>query len=65
MNGNPLTPDHGAPVRIIVPGWGGTASIKWVTEIRITNKRVWTRVNTKGEAYIGPDLCRARTWPRR
>ena len=54
MNGNPLTPDHGAPVRIVVPGWGGTASIKWVTEIRITNRRVWTRVNTKGEAYIGP-----------
>lgn len=54
MNGNPLTPDHGAPVRIVVPGWGGTASIKWVTEIRITNKRVWSRLNTKGEVYIGP-----------
>ena len=54
MNGNPLTPDHGAPVRIVVPGWGGTASIKWVTEIRVTNKRVWSRLNTKGEVYIGP-----------
>jgi DMSO/TMAO reductase YedYZ molybdopterin-dependent catalytic subunit len=54
MNGNPLTPDHGAPVRIVVPGWGGTASIKWVTEIRISEKRIWTRLNTKGEVYIGP-----------
>jgi sulfane dehydrogenase subunit SoxC len=54
MNGNPLTPDHGAPVRIVVPGWGGTASIKWVTEIRITDKRIWSRLNTKGEVYIGP-----------
>jgi DMSO/TMAO reductase YedYZ molybdopterin-dependent catalytic subunit len=49
MNGNPLTPDHGAPVRVVVPGWGGTASIKWVTEIRITDKRVWCRLNTRGE----------------
>jgi len=54
MNGNPLTPDHGAPVRVVVPGWGGTASIKWVTEIRVTDKRVWTRLNTKGEVYLGP-----------
>jgi DMSO/TMAO reductase YedYZ molybdopterin-dependent catalytic subunit len=54
MNGNPLTEDHGAPVRLVVPGWGGTASIKWLTEVRVTNKRVWTRVNTKGEVYIGP-----------
>jgi DMSO/TMAO reductase YedYZ molybdopterin-dependent catalytic subunit len=54
MNGNPLTPDHGAPVRVVVPGWGGTASIKWVTEIRVTDKRVWCRLNTRGEVYIGP-----------
>ncbi len=54
MNGNPLTADHGAPVRIVVPGWGGTASIKWVTEIRVTDKRVWCRLNTRGEVYIGP-----------
>ncbi len=53
MNGNDLTPDHGAPVRLVVPGWGGTASIKWLTEMRVTNKRVWCRLNTKGEVYIG------------
>ncbi|MDX2258353.1 MAG: molybdopterin-dependent oxidoreductase [Hyphomicrobiaceae bacterium] len=55
MNGNPLGPDHGSPVRAVVPGWGGTASIKWLTEIRVTDKRVWCRLNTKGEVYIGPD----------
>jgi DMSO/TMAO reductase YedYZ molybdopterin-dependent catalytic subunit len=54
MNGNPLSPDHGAPVRVVVPGWGGTASIKWVTEIRVTDKRVWSRLNTRGEVYVGP-----------
>ena len=35
MNGGPLTPDHGAPVRLAVPGWYGCAWIKWVSEIRL------------------------------
>ena len=34
MNGAPLTPDHGAPLRLVVPGWYGCAWIKWVNEIR-------------------------------
>jgi sulfane dehydrogenase subunit SoxC len=58
MNGNPLIPDHGAPVRVVVPGWGGTASIKWLTEIRVTDRRVWCRLNTRGEVFIGPDYAR-------
>lgn len=34
MNGEPLTPDHGAPVRLVVPGWYGCSWIKWVDEVR-------------------------------
>jgi DMSO/TMAO reductase YedYZ molybdopterin-dependent catalytic subunit len=33
MNGEPLTAAHGFPVRLIVPGWYGMASVKWVTRI--------------------------------
>jgi len=33
MNGQPLTLDHGAPVRLVVPGWYGCTCIKWVNEI--------------------------------
>jgi len=33
MNGQPLLPQHGAPLRIIVPGWYGMASVKWLTRI--------------------------------
>jgi DMSO/TMAO reductase YedYZ molybdopterin-dependent catalytic subunit len=35
MSGKPLTRDHGAPVRLIVPGWYGCACIKWVNEIAL------------------------------
>ncbi len=34
MNGAPLAPDHGAPVRLVIPGWYGCAWIKWVNGIR-------------------------------
>jgi DMSO/TMAO reductase YedYZ molybdopterin-dependent catalytic subunit len=35
MNGQPLTPAHGFPVRAIVPDWYGMASVKWVTRISL------------------------------
>lgn len=34
LNGAPLPPDHGAPVRLLNPGWYGCTCIKWVNEIR-------------------------------
>lgn len=33
MDQQPLPREHGAPVRLVVPGWYGMASIKWVTRI--------------------------------
>src|SRR6267143_2676196 len=38
MNGTALTKDHGAPVRLVVPGWYGCACIKWVNEITLTDE---------------------------
>jgi DMSO/TMAO reductase YedYZ molybdopterin-dependent catalytic subunit len=35
MNGEPLTRDHGAPVRLVVPGWYGCTCIKWVDGITL------------------------------
>jgi DMSO/TMAO reductase YedYZ molybdopterin-dependent catalytic subunit len=32
INGVSLTPEHGAPVRLLVPGWYGVASVKWLIE---------------------------------
>jgi DMSO/TMAO reductase YedYZ molybdopterin-dependent catalytic subunit len=33
MNGQPLPPQHGYPLRLIVPGWYGMASVKWLNRI--------------------------------
>jgi DMSO/TMAO reductase YedYZ molybdopterin-dependent catalytic subunit len=35
MNGAPLPPLHGFPLRLLVPGWYGMTSIKWLVGIRV------------------------------
>ncbi len=32
MNGAPLPPQHGFPVRLVVPGWYGMQNVKWLNE---------------------------------
>jgi sulfite oxidase len=38
MNGQPLPNIHGGPVRLVVPGWAGSASQKWLTRITIRDR---------------------------
>ena len=38
MNGEPLSAAHGYPLRLIVPGWYAVASVKWLTEIVVTDR---------------------------
>jgi DMSO/TMAO reductase YedYZ molybdopterin-dependent catalytic subunit len=38
MNDEPLPIQHGYPLRLIMPGWYGVASVKWLTEIELTSK---------------------------
>ncbi len=33
MNGHPLPPQHGFPVRLLLPGWYGMTNVKWLTNI--------------------------------
>ena len=61
MNGQPLSPDHGAPVRLLVPGWAGIASIKWVGRIEVASEPLFSPWNTVmyrlvGDAYPSSPL---------
>lgn len=46
MNGRPLPPDHGFPVRVMVPSWVGIASIKWVGDIEVSDQPLFSPWNT-------------------
>jgi sulfane dehydrogenase subunit SoxC len=35
MNGGPLPPQHGFPLRLVVPGWYGMVNVKWLTRIAL------------------------------
>ncbi|QEH38710.1 TMAO/DMSO reductase [Aquisphaera giovannonii] len=38
MNGEDLTPAHGFPVRAVVPGWYGMASVKWLSRVIVSER---------------------------
>ncbi len=38
MNGEPISTEHGFPLRAVVPGWFGMASVKWLQRIIATDR---------------------------
>ncbi|HYQ69404.1 sulfite oxidase [Actinophytocola sp.] len=55
MNGEPLPPDHGFPVRLVVPDWIGIASIKWLGGIEVSDTPLVSPWNTQFYRLVGPD----------
>ncbi|MGW6856031.1 sulfite oxidase [Streptomyces xanthophaeus] len=55
MNGEPLPPDHGGPVRVVVPDWIGISSVKWVGDIEVSGQPLYTPWNTDLYRLFGPD----------
>ena len=55
MNGDILPPDHGFPLRILVPGWIGMAHIKWVGRIQVSEQSLYSSYNTERYVLIGED----------
>src|SRR5437588_3737901 len=51
MNGSDLPPEHGFPVRAIVPGWYAMASIKWLQRIIVTDQPFTGYYQTIDYAY--------------
>ncbi|MGW4800744.1 sulfite oxidase [Nonomuraea sp. NPDC004297] len=54
MNGEPLPPDHGFPVRVVVPSWIGISSIKWVGDIEVSAEPLSSPWNTRFYRLFGP-----------
>lgn len=53
MNGEPLPLDHGFPARALVPGWIGTCSVKWLSEIDVRTDHLWVKRNTEKYVLMG------------
>jgi sulfite oxidase len=56
MNGQPLSNIHGGPVRLLVPGWPGSVSSKWLT-------RIWVRDKVHDGAGMGGTSYRVAIKP--
>jgi len=51
MNGNDLPPEHGFPLRAVVPGWYAVASVKWLQRIIVTSQPFTGYYQTLDYAY--------------
>ena len=48
MNGEPLPPQHGFPLRLVVPGWYGMTNVKWLERIELVDSPFVGYQNTTG-----------------
>jgi len=59
MNGAPLSPHHGFPVRVIVPGWYGMDSVKWLVGIEALDREDLSHF--MAESYVSSRLLAVGT----
>ncbi len=63
QNGEALRPEQGYPLRLVVPGWEGNVSIKWLRRIKIGDKPWYSREETAKYTDLMPDgTSRGFTW---
>jgi DMSO/TMAO reductase YedYZ molybdopterin-dependent catalytic subunit len=55
MNGEPLSPHHGFPLRLLVPGWYGMASVKWLQEITALTRPYEGFFQSQEYVYMGEE----------
>lgn len=66
QNGAELSPDHGYPVRIIIPGWIGGRMVKWLDTIEVTEKPSENHYHFFDNRILPPhvdaELAKAEGW---
>jgi sulfane dehydrogenase subunit SoxC len=55
MNGAPLPPQHGFPLRLVVPGWYGMTNVKWLTRVTVLEVPFEGFQNAVAYRMYGPD----------
>ena len=55
QNGERLRPEQGYPVRLLLPGWEGNMSVKWLRRIKVTDGPTHTRDETARYSELMPD----------
>jgi len=63
MNGNPLPPEHGAPLRSVVPGQIGARSVKWLVKITLLPQPSNSYFMQKDYKHFGPNTLPRATKP--
>jgi len=56
MNGGPLTPDHGFPLRAVVSGWAAVACVKWLGHIHVSETPLSSPWNTDKYVLTGGEF---------
>lgn len=59
MNDEPLTAEHGAPLRVVVPGWYGMAAVKWLRRIELLDHPLEAHYQTRQYRYYQPGMAEA------
>jgi DMSO/TMAO reductase YedYZ molybdopterin-dependent catalytic subunit len=57
MNDEPLTREHGYPLRVLVPQWYAVSSVKWLTEIRVLTEPFSGHFQTERYVYIDDPIA--------
>ncbi len=55
QNGEPIRPEQGYPMRLIVPGWEGVTHVKWLRTLEVTDRPVMARNETSRYTELQPD----------
>lgn len=57
MNGKPLPPDHGYPIRVLVPGTVAARSVKWVNKIIVSDEESPSQWQRRDYKCFGPNVA--------
>jgi sulfane dehydrogenase subunit SoxC len=55
QNGERIRPEQGYPLRLLLPGWEGNMSVKWLRRLTVTERPVYSREETSKYTDLMPD----------